>query len=102
MRDQLPVTKREQMRAFEALGWGPTQLADLTNGAWLPYRRWSDNPLPGCFWKGGARLYFGGGGLLIVLGIIALVLGWTLVGIILIVLGLLGGGFGFYSSRRAP
>jgi hypothetical protein len=46
-------------------------------------------------------LYFGGGGLLIVLGIIALVLGWTLVGIILIVLGLLGGGFGFYSGRRA-
>jgi hypothetical protein len=45
-------------------------------------------------------LYFGGGGLLIVLGIIALVLGWTLVGIILIILGLLAGGFGFYSGRR--
>ena len=46
-------------------------------------------------------MYFGGGGLLIVLGIIALVLGWTLVGIILIVLGLLTGGFGFYSGRRS-
>lgn len=56
---------------------------------------------PRLFWKGGASLYYGGGGLLIVLGIIALVLGWTLVGIILIVLGLLGGGFGFFSGRRA-
>jgi hypothetical protein len=50
--------------------------------------------------KGGARVYLGGGGLLIVLGIVALVLGWTLIGIILIILGLFGGGFGFYSSRR--
>ena len=47
-------------------------------------------------------LYYGGGGLLIVLGIIALVIGWTLVGIILIILGLLSGGWGFYGSRRAP
>ena len=47
-------------------------------------------------------MYFGGGGLLIVLGIIALVLGYTLIGIILIILGLIGGGFGFYSGRRAP
>lgn len=78
------------------------QLALFTETGSLAYCRKSDNPLPGCFWKGGARLYYGGGGLLIVLGIIALVLGWTLVGIILIVLGLLGGGFGFYSSRRAP
>jgi hypothetical protein len=45
-------------------------------------------------------VYFGGGGLLIVLGIIALVLGWTLIGIILIILGVFGGGFGFYNSRR--
>jgi hypothetical protein len=45
-------------------------------------------------------VYWGGGGLLIVLGIIALVLGYTLIGIILIVLGLLAGGFGFYSGRR--
>lgn len=45
-------------------------------------------------------MYFGGGGLLIVLGIIALVLGYTLIGIILIILGLFGGGFGFYNSRR--
>jgi hypothetical protein len=47
-------------------------------------------------------VYLGGGGLLIVLGIIALVLNWTLVGIVLIILGLLAGGFGFYSGRRAP
>jgi hypothetical protein len=46
------------------------------------------------------RVYFGGGGLFIVLGIIALVLGYTLIGIILIVLGLFAGGFGFYGSRR--
>jgi hypothetical protein len=45
-------------------------------------------------------VYFGGGGLLIVLGIIALILGYTLIGIILIILGLFGGGFGFYNSRR--
>jgi hypothetical protein len=59
--------------------------------------------LPGGFFtKGRCRVYFGGGGLLILLGIIALVLGYTLVGIILIVLGLFAGGFGFYGSRRAP
>ena len=46
------------------------------------------------------KVYLGGGGLLIVLGIIALVLGWTVIGIILIILGLFGGGFGFYNSRR--
>lgn len=45
-------------------------------------------------------MYWGGGGVLIVLGIIALVLGYTLVGVILIILGLLAGGFGFYSGRR--
>ncbi|HEV2013342.1 MAG TPA: hypothetical protein VGR77_05610 [Candidatus Dormibacteraeota bacterium] len=45
-------------------------------------------------------MYFGGGGLLIVLGIILLVLGQTLIGIILIILGLFGGGFGFFNSRR--
>jgi hypothetical protein len=48
------------------------------------------------------RMYFGGGGLLIVLGIIALVLGYTLIGIVLIILGLLAGGWGFYGGRRAP
>jgi hypothetical protein len=46
-------------------------------------------------------VYFGGGGLLIVLGIIALVLGYTLIGIILIILGLFAGGFGFFGSRRS-
>ena len=45
-------------------------------------------------------MYWGGGGLLIVLGIISLVLGYTLLGVILIILGLLAGGFGFYSGRR--
>jgi hypothetical protein len=47
-------------------------------------------------------VYFGGGGLLIVLGIVLLVIGQTLLGIILIILGLFAGGFGFYGSRRAP
>ena len=47
-------------------------------------------------------MYFGGGGLLIVLGIVLLVIGQTLLGIILIILGLFAGGFGFYGSRRAP
>ena len=45
-------------------------------------------------------MYWGGGGLLIVLGIIALVLGYMLLGIILIILGIFAGGFGFYSGRR--
>ena len=45
-------------------------------------------------------MYFGGGGLLIVLGIILFLIGWQLVGIILVILGLLAGGFGFYSGRR--
>ena len=47
-------------------------------------------------------MYFGGGGLLVVLGIVLLVLGQTLLGIILIIPGLFAGGFGFYSGRRAP
>jgi hypothetical protein len=47
-------------------------------------------------------VYFGGGGILILLGIIALVLGSTLIGIILIILGLFAGGFGFFGSRRSP
>ncbi len=46
-------------------------------------------------------MYFGGGGLLLVLGIIAIVLGYTLIGIVLIILALLAGGFGFYGGRRA-
>jgi hypothetical protein len=56
-------------------------------------------PRPG-FSERRCSVYFGGGGLLIVLGIIALVLGYTLIGIILIVVGLLTGGFGFYGTRR--
>jgi hypothetical protein len=47
-------------------------------------------------------VYFGGGGLLIVLGIILFLIGWQLIGIILIILGLVSGGFGFFGSRRAP
>jgi len=27
-------------------------------------------------------------------------IGWQVIGIILVILGLLGGGFGFYNSRR--
>jgi hypothetical protein len=46
-------------------------------------------------------VYFGGGGLLIVLGIVLFLLGYQLIGIILVILGLLGGGFGFYNSRRS-
>jgi hypothetical protein len=46
------------------------------------------------------RVYFGGGGLLIVLGIVLFLIGWQLIGIVLVILGLLGGGFGFYNSRR--
>jgi hypothetical protein len=45
-------------------------------------------------------MFYGGGGLLLVLGIIALVLGYTLIGIILIILALVAGGFGFYGGRR--
>jgi hypothetical protein len=45
-------------------------------------------------------MYYGGGGLLLLLGIIALVLGYTAIGVILIVLALLSGGFGFYGGRR--
>lgn len=45
-------------------------------------------------------MYWGGGGLLIVLGILALLFVNTLLGVILIILGLLAGGFGFYSGRR--
>ena len=45
-------------------------------------------------------MYFGGGGLLIILGIVLFLIGWQVIGIILVILGLLGGGFGFYNSRR--
>jgi hypothetical protein len=43
---------------------------------------------------------YGAGGLLLLLGIILLVLGYTMLGIILIVLALFAGGFGFYGGRR--
>jgi hypothetical protein len=50
--------------------------------------------------NGRSQMYYGGGGLLLVLGIIALVLGYTAIGVILIILALLSGGFGFYGGRR--
>jgi hypothetical protein len=43
-------------------------------------------------------MFYGGGGLLLILGIVLLVLGFTLIGIVCIVLALLTGGFGM--SRR--
>ncbi|MHB8508144.1 MAG: hypothetical protein ACYDGR_05765 [Candidatus Dormibacteria bacterium] len=46
-------------------------------------------------------MFYGGAGLLLLLGIVFLVLGYTLVGIVCIVLALLGGGFGFNRGRRA-
>ena len=75
------------------------QLAPFTAEAPASYGGISDGPIPD-FSERRCRVYLGGGGLLIVLGIVALILGWTLIGIILIILGLFGGGFGFYNSRR--
>jgi len=45
-------------------------------------------------------MLYGGGGLLLLLGIIFLVMGYTMVGVICIVLAFLTGGFGFYGARR--
>ena len=45
-------------------------------------------------------MFYGGGGLLLVLGIIAIVLGYTVIGIVLIVLALLSGGWGWFGTRR--
>lgn len=45
-------------------------------------------------------MLYGGGGLLVLLGIIFLVMGFTMVGVICIALALLTGGFGFYGARR--
>jgi hypothetical protein len=45
-------------------------------------------------------MFYGGSGLLLILGIVFLVLGYPLIGIILIVLAFLGGGFGYTRSRR--
>jgi hypothetical protein len=45
-------------------------------------------------------MIYGGGGLLLLLGIIFLVMGYTMLGIVLIVLALFAGGFGFYGTRR--
>ncbi|MFN2464966.1 MAG: hypothetical protein ABR598_01720 [Candidatus Dormibacteria bacterium] len=45
-------------------------------------------------------MFYGGGGLLLLLGIIFLVMGFTMLGVICIVLALFAGGFGFYGTRR--
>lgn len=45
-------------------------------------------------------MFYGAGGLLILLGIIFLVLGNTMLGLVLLILGLFAGGFGFYGTRR--
>lgn len=46
-------------------------------------------------------MFYGGSGLLLIIGIILLVLGYTLLGIICIVLALATGGFGFSRRGRA-
>jgi hypothetical protein len=45
-------------------------------------------------------MFYGGGGLLLILGIVLLVLGYTLIGVICIVLALATGGFGMNRGRR--
>ena len=44
-------------------------------------------------------MFLGGSGLLLVLGIILLVLGFTLLGVVCIVLALLSGGVGYSRGR---
>lgn len=44
-------------------------------------------------------MYYGGGGLLLILGIVAVLLGYTLVGIVLIAFALFAGGWGLRSRR---
>lgn len=46
-------------------------------------------------------MFYGGGGLLLIIGIILLVVGYPLIGIVCIVLSLATGGFGLSRSRRA-
>ncbi|HEV3231268.1 MAG TPA: hypothetical protein VG245_03330 [Candidatus Dormibacteraeota bacterium] len=46
-------------------------------------------------------MYYGGGGLLLVLGIVFLVMGFTLLGVICILLALFGGGYGYRRGRSA-
>ena len=88
-------------RPLAKLVWAPPGscfvfglLSDLRRSAYNPA---SSSPDSG---KGGGWMFYGGGGLLLVLGIIALVLGYTLIGIVLIILALVAGGFGFYGGRR--
>jgi hypothetical protein len=44
-------------------------------------------------------MYYGGGGLLLIAGIVALLLGYTLIGVVLIGFALFAGGFGLRSRR---
>src|SRR5437899_11044754 len=85
----------------DAAGWDPTEYGGLTDAACAAYGGLEEVAVPD-FRERRCRMYFGGGGLLIVLVIIALVLGWTLIGIILITLGVLAGYSAFYGSRRTP
>ena len=97
------IESRPRKRGRELLSAGAAlfQFSDFTRTPCAVYREVEEIPIPDSRERR-CRMYFGGGGLLIVLGIIALVLGYQLIGIILIILGLLAGGFGFYGSRRAP
>jgi hypothetical protein len=45
-------------------------------------------------------MFYGGGGLLLLLGIIFLVMGFTLLGVVCILLALFAGGFGYRGARR--
>jgi hypothetical protein len=45
-------------------------------------------------------MFYGGGGLLLIIGIILVVIGYPLIGIICIVLALATGGFGISRGRR--
>lgn len=47
-----------------------------------------------------AEMFYGAGGLLLLLGIIFLVLGYTMLGLVLLILGVFSGGFGYYGARR--
>src|SRR5439155_3528599 len=100
-------TSRHRRSPYYARKRGsPCGLADLLNTgpshAWRAQSMVDSKRSHSGFSRKEVEMYFGVGGLLIVLGSIALVLGYQLIGIILIILGLLAGGFGFYGSRRAP
>jgi hypothetical protein len=45
-------------------------------------------------------MYYGAGGLLFIIGLVLLLMGYTMIGLVLILLALFAGGFGFYGGRR--